>query len=125
MPAYLVTTAPIDLGPGPARKCVAIDPTDRRGAWWWEPGQSGCSTRSTGPGIFHADGAAVVATGASTPIDVQFRLERILGPGSTQSPFVEVHLTIQDGYVRVSGSAARVRVERRNSLDIPGVPGVP
>jgi hypothetical protein len=115
VPRYLVTTAPIDLGVPPS-DCIAINPTDSQGIWWWEPGQSGCSTRSTGPGVFHADGATVVATAASAPIDVRFRLQRIVGPGSTQSPFVDIQLTIQDGYMRVSGSAARVQVERRNDL---------
>jgi hypothetical protein len=96
--------------------CVGVDQTDRHGVWWWEPGQSGCSTRSTGPGVFPAVDATVVLTAASAPIDVRFRQPRMLMPS------VDVQLTILDGYMLVSGSAQRVSVEQRNDLDIPSIP---
>ena len=31
------------------RLCVAVDPRDPHGVWWWQPGASGCTSRSTGP----------------------------------------------------------------------------
>ena len=55
LPRYVVTASPIDVSLGPSGVCVAVDPLDRRGVWWWEPGASGCASRSTGPGVFHAD----------------------------------------------------------------------
>src|SRR4029453_19107515 len=51
---YIVTTAPLGVGAASPGICVAVDPTDPQGIWWWEPGWSGCSSRSTGPGVFHA-----------------------------------------------------------------------
>ena len=34
-----MTSSAIDVGVGPGL-CIAIDPRDPRGAWWWEPGAS-------------------------------------------------------------------------------------
>jgi hypothetical protein len=48
---YIVTAEPINIGIGSARFCVATDPTDSQGVWWWEPGPKGCSSRSTGPAV--------------------------------------------------------------------------
>jgi hypothetical protein len=52
-PRYVVTESPIDVGRG-IRLCIAVDPADHRGMWWWQPGATGCDSRSTGPGLFHA-----------------------------------------------------------------------
>ena len=51
----IVTAEPINIGIRSSRFCIAADPTDRQGAWWWEPGPTGCSSRSTGPAVFHAE----------------------------------------------------------------------
>jgi hypothetical protein len=48
---------------------VAVDPTDPKGVWWWEPGRSGCSSRSTGPSAFRGDDATVLA-GHAAPRDL-------------------------------------------------------
>jgi hypothetical protein len=45
-PRYLVSERPIDVGLGPWGLCVALDPLDRQRVWWWEPGASGCRSRS-------------------------------------------------------------------------------
>src|SRR2546423_13623010 len=69
--AYIVTVEPISVHRGPGSGlCVAIDPADPTGVWWWGAGRSGCATRNTLPGprqenvkgiaaLFHAVNAAV------------------------------------------------------------------
>jgi hypothetical protein len=127
IPRYIVTTAPIDVGvaPGMAPRlpdlrglCVAVNPTDPQGVWWWEPGQSGCSSRSTGPDVFRADEATVVARTESAEIEVRFRLQLHGRPGSTMPSFVDVRLTIRDGNMLAAATGARVTTERRNDLKV-------
>src|SRR5687768_9132925 len=85
-PRYQVTASPIDVGNG-IRLCVAIDPADSQGVWWWGPGASGCASRSTGPGVFRADQATV---SQSPPTAVGFRL----GTHSATRPFIDVRMVI-------------------------------
>src|ERR1700752_1248776 len=47
---YAVTAEPLDVGLH-TKLCIAVDPADSAGVWWWEPGAAGCSTRSTGPAL--------------------------------------------------------------------------
>ena len=68
---YLVTTSPIDVGDG-IKRCLAVDPRDRGGVWWWQAGYSGSDSRSTGPDLFHPDDATV--SGASGSTTIGFRL---------------------------------------------------
>ena len=56
---YVVTASPIKVGVVSGALCIAVDVHDQQGVWWWEPGRSGCSSRSTGPGVFHAEQAKV------------------------------------------------------------------
>jgi hypothetical protein len=44
---YIVTLDPIKIDSAPGGICVAIDPADPAGVWWWGPGRSGCTTRNT------------------------------------------------------------------------------
>jgi len=117
-PRYVVTASPIDVGLGPSGVCVAVDPLDRRGVWWWEPGASGCATRSTGPGLFHADKATVSRSVHSGPTALSFRLQT----HSTTRPFIDVRLLVDDGNMRALESGARVLTSRRHDLDIPELP---
>jgi hypothetical protein len=113
VPRYLVTATPIDvLGTGHPGLCVAVDPADAHGVWWWEPGPSGCSTRTTGPTVFRGEDATVVASQGSGVVAVQFRLQLTSG-------FRDVSLEWQGGVVHVSGSASRIATARRADLDIP------
>src|SRR4051812_20497019 len=58
---FIVTGEPLGLFDGRHPGiCVAVDPDDPKGVWWWEPGPSGCSTRSTGPDVMAAGDASVV-----------------------------------------------------------------
>lgn len=119
---YIVTTAPIDVGVAHSGLCVAVDPADPQGVWWWQPGRSGCSSRSTGPGVFHATEATVVARTESAGIEARFRVPLHGGPGLPN--FVEVHLTIQGRNMLAASTGARVTTERRNDLNVPEKPSL-
>jgi len=111
VPRYIATVAPINLvGAGHPGICVAVDPGDARGIWWWEPGASGCSSRTTGPTVFRLP--ATVAPGGSGDIEVRFQLQLMSGVR-------DVTLLLHDGGVRDTTSGARVSTERRRDLDIP------
>ena len=115
---YWVTVAPLDIGIGPLGFCVAVQPSVADGVWWWSPGRTGCSTRSTGPGVFHPDQASVSASaGAGT--DVRFRVGRIAALQSGLPEFVDVRLILADGYLSMPASGRRVPVEQRNHVDVP------
>src|SRR5262245_38875523 len=66
-PRFVVTAAPIDVGISGRGLCIAVDPNDSTGVWWWQPGHSGCSSRSTGPGVFRADDARVTVRARPAP----------------------------------------------------------
>lgn len=113
-PRYVVTESPIDVGRG-IRLCIAVDPADRRGIWWWEPGATGCDSRSTGPGLFHADGATVSRSTPSGLPALAFRVST----HSVSRPFVDVRLIVEDGQMRTVESDVRVSLQRRGTLDVP------
>ena len=113
VPRYAVTASPIDIGVG-SGLCVAVDPLDREGVWWWEPGASGCSSRSTGPGVFHAEHATVLQLAQSGPVALSFRLQT----HSATRLFVDVRLVVEGGDMRAVETGARVPIRRRNDLDV-------
>lgn len=113
VPRYTVTATPLDIvGAGHPGLCVAIDPTDEHGVSWWEPGPSGCSTRTSGPTVFRAQLATVAANRGSDAIDVRFTLPLMSGSR-------DVRLLLNDGGLSVTGSGARVPTQRRDDLNIP------
>lgn len=118
---YIVTATPIEVGVGPGI-CVAVDPTNPQGAWWWEPGRTGCASRSTGPGVFYAQDAKVAASPQSGLIEVRFRVDLITGPGSTGAAFKDIRLLLEKGSMQAMPSGARVSTERRNDLEVPERP---
>src|SRR2546423_1403501 len=115
---YVITVRPIDVLVGAQGLCVAVNPADRQGVWWWEPGTSGCSSRSTGPGVFHAEEARVSQSKQPGPINISFRV----GTHSTTHAFVDVHLVLDSGDLRDVESGARVPTRQQNDLDVPGLP---
>ena len=118
VPRYVVTAAPIDVGISTGL-CIAVDPTDPKGVWWWEPGRSGCSSRSTGPGVFRADDATVATGGRSAMIDVHFRLQLHTGPGEGPR-FADVRLALRQTDIRSIPTGMQVSIERRHDLEVPG-----
>src|SRR5689334_3746806 len=113
---HVVTATPLDIGVVSPRLCIAIDPSRPDGVWWWEPGAVGCSTRSTGPDVFHADEARVERT--SDVIDVRFRLQLIVADPHTQQSFTGVSITIDRHTFRSSATGAEVATIRRARLDM-------
>ena len=117
MPRYIVTTTPMNLvGAGHPGICLALDSVDARQLWWWEPGPSGCATRSTGPTVFAAHLARRPALTTAGDIEVHFQLQLMSGVR-------EVPLLWQDGGVSVRPSGPRVSTERRANLEIPSAYG--
>ena len=112
---YLVTSTPIDVGLVNTGLCVAVDPRDPQGVWWWEPGASGCTTRSTGPTVFHADQAAVSRSGPPDATAVAFRL----GTHSLTRPLLDIRLAIEGSRMRSLDTGAAVTLQRRSDLDVP------
>jgi hypothetical protein len=111
---YATTTAAIAVGLGTLKLCIAIDPADPHGVWWWEPGATGCTTRSTGPWVFRGDEASV-AQSPGKPITASFRL-----PTHSESrPFITVRLTMSNDAMMSLDTGAEVSVQRRGDLDIP------
>lgn len=116
-PRYLFTESAIHVGEG-IELCLAVDPGDPQGVWWWMPGETGCATRSSGPGLVHADHATVSRGRAGTRSTVSFRL----GTHSATRPFIDVRLVVQDGRMRALQSRAQVMLQTRANLDVPESP---
>ena len=114
---YVVTSAPLSLSVPSRPLCVAIDPSDAHGAWWWEPGETGCATKSTGPGVFHAESATISSYLGSQALQVGFRVP-LHGPPA----FVDVALTVENGSMRSRDGSSRVPVAYRADLDLPMAP---
>lgn len=114
---YLFTESAIHVGEG-IELCLAVDPGDPQGVWWWMPGETGCTTRSSGPGLVHADQATVSRGTAAPRSTVSFRL----GTHSARRPFIDVRLVVQDGRMRALESGAQVMLQTRANLDVPERP---
>jgi hypothetical protein len=115
---YRVTVSPINLGVG-APLCIAVEPRNPKGVWWWHPGATGCVSRSSGPGIFEAQRATVAAAPARKPwAEIRFRLPLHGAPSSSEPPFVDVVLTLDDDHLIAPATQTRVAVESRATLDI-------
>jgi len=112
VPRYITSASPIEY------LCVAVDPLQKDGVWWWQSFTSGCATRSTGPGVFKADQATVSHATRSTVV-ITFRV----GMHSTTEPFREIHLVIEGDSMHSIASGAGVPVVRRDNLDVPPIDG--
>jgi hypothetical protein len=124
-PHYVVSAEPISVHSGPGGLCVAVDPTDPTGLWWWGPGLSGCSTRNSIPGprqenakglaaLFHATDAAVMSRDKGRTTEARFRLSMHGEP-----KFIDVDLVIQDGHMLSVSTGERVNTRQMSNLDIP------
>ena len=108
---YVVSADPLDVGLGGNRLCIAVAPHERAGIWWWEPGQSGCGSRSTGPGVFHAWDAVVVPSSDGT-IAAKFKISMI-----AEEPRA-IALRLEGAQMRALSTGAVVPIQRRSDLDI-------
>src|SRR5262245_33093481 len=76
-PRYAVTGTPLKvIDPAHPGLCIAIDPKDPKGVWWWDAGRSGCTDRSSS--TMAADRASVVRGTAGT-IDASFQVGLMSG----------------------------------------------
>ena len=116
LPRYIVTATPVDAVGGGWGLCIAVDPADAQGIWWWQPGPSGCATRITDPPVFRADRARVTRSKNSSSISASFTLQLQVGSR-------DVHLALQDSEMRITDSGVRVATQRRADLEIPPAPG--
>jgi hypothetical protein len=114
-PRFIVTATPLDLGVTTPWLCIAVDPANPDGIWWWHPGAPGCATRSSG--VFHAEAAAVSAGPRPGMIDLAFRLRLHAAPGTPE--VAEVRLVLEDDTVRSPQSRVVVHTTRRADLDLP------
>lgn len=114
---YIVTATPIDVRVG-SGLCVAVDPRNPKGVWWWEPGKD-CSTRSTGPTVFQAEEASVVPSEPPGTLDIRFRLQVKRPPGAQDPPFVDVALRLEGGHLRAQVTGDQVATVGRHNLEIP------
>lgn len=117
-PRYVVTASPIDVGVGSGGLCVAVDPSDPQGVWWWQPGKD-CSSRSTGPRVFHAEEAVVAPSAQAGTADIRFRLQLIRGPNSAEPPFADVSLRLEGSQLHAAATGSRVATVTRHDLEIP------
>lgn len=110
-PVYFFTTEPLQISE--FKQCVAVQPSNPAGVWVYLAGKLGCGSRTSGPDLYHPDGATVLSRLADS-IVVRFRLQRIPPP-----QWIDVELTIRDGYI-ASITGERVPVEGRDTRYIPG-----
>jgi hypothetical protein len=116
---YLVSASPLSIGAVPQRLCIAVDPSDPQGVWWWEPSGPDCARRSTGPGVFHAEQASV-SQGDHSEVHAAFRLALIQAPHAAAPPFADVELTLQGAIMRAAATGVQLSIQRRADLAIPG-----
>jgi hypothetical protein len=114
---YVVTAEPLHLDLPTNPLCIAIDPADPQGVWWWEPGSS-CRNRRTSD-ILHPGRPVVVRDASSVRIEVSFRI----GLHSLTRPFVDVTLVVDEKGMGSATSDVRVPTEDRDDLDIPSFSG--
>jgi hypothetical protein len=113
---YLATSDPLLVGPTNTALCIAVDPRDPHGVWWWQPGPSGCATRITGPEVFHADQAVVARSTEADVVTAAFRLQL----HSAHPPsYLDVSLVVEQGRMRTLDDKAAVAVHRRSDLIVP------
>ena len=114
---YVVTARPVDVRVG-SGLCVAVDPNDPKGVWWWQPGKD-CSSRSTGPMVYQAEGAEVVPSDSREAVDIRFRVPVKRRLDSSEPPFVAVSLRLENGQLRAGATGSQVDTVTRHNLEIP------
>jgi hypothetical protein len=120
-PRYLITAAPLNVGIA-APLCIAVDTVGSARVWWWQPGNEGCRSRSTGPGIFSVSEPQVATDSTKREVRVQFRLALHAPVTAGGEPFADVVISFRGDSVLAVTSGARVAVLHRRDLDIPGYP---
>ena len=118
-PHYLVSAKPLDVGLVQPELCIAVDVNAKDGVWWWQPGASGCDSRSTGPTVFPADAATVRTWHMSRGYAAEFQLQRIVSADSTEDRTVRIRLVLRDGTMTALATNATVPTVVRGDLEVP------
>ena len=115
-PRYIVTSTPLKvINPAHPGLCIAIDPKDPKGIWWWDAGRSGCTDRSSS--TMAADRASVTRGTAGT-VAGSFQL------GLMSGQTLQVRLEAFDGRIRDTISGLSVAAERRGTLELAERPPI-
>ena len=115
-PRYIVTSIPLKvIDPAHPGLCIAIDPKDPKGIWWWDAGRSGCTDRSSST---MAAGRASVTPATTGAVHASFQVGLMSGEN------LQVRLEAFDGRIRDTISGLSVPAERRASLEVPERPPV-
>ena len=110
-PRYIVTSTPLKvIDPAHPGLCIAIDPKDPKGIWWWDAGRSGCTDRSSST---MAAARASVTRGTAGTVDASFQVGLISGRN------LQVRLQAFDGRIRDTISGLTVPAQRRSTLELP------
>jgi hypothetical protein len=110
-PRYIVTSTPLNvIDPAHPGLCIAIDPKDPTGIWWWDAGPSGCTDRSSS--TMTADRASV-ARATTGLVDASFQVALMSGRS------LQVRLQASDGRIRDTISGLSVPAERRSTVEVP------
>jgi hypothetical protein len=110
---YAVSAAALNVGSS-GKLCIAIDPTDPHGIWWWQSWTDSCTTRDTGPRLIKADEATV----STDRVGVHATFRLALHGVPPQADHLNVRLVIARGRMR-SESGSDVPVVYRADLNIP------
>jgi hypothetical protein len=111
-PRYAISAEPVDVGG--VRICVAVEPRNTSGIWWWDAGRD-CATRSSS--LMKAEDAAVSQTGRSGQLNARFKLQLISDDPTGR--FVDVSIVLEGDHMAVPATGARCRLTRRDGLDVP------
>jgi hypothetical protein len=115
VPRYVLSATPIRKSPW-GGLCVAVDLTDSKGVWWWEPKHQDCTVRSSG--VLPARNATVEPPAQDGSIRVRFDL-----PMQGHPDLVEIRFVVEADGIRELPSGIRVPIQRRNDLNIPDANG--
>src|SRR5438552_10136555 len=103
---FLTTATPLAVGIV-TPLCIAVDTLHADRVWWWQPGNQGCRSRSTGPGLFLVFEPRVTTDSGQNEVRVQFRLplHAPVAPGG--EPFADIVVSFRgDSVLAITRRAA-------------------
>jgi hypothetical protein len=108
---YVVTASPIDaLGIRQLRFCIAVEPSNPQGVWYWHPVRSDCSTPASRSSLIQGHRAKVMLQ-ASGAIEASFEVPMQSGDSR------QVEIVFSDGTVRASPTGDSVATVWRQELE--------
>lgn len=117
---YIVNVAPLLTGTGNRGLCFAVDPSQAHGVWWWQPMKGKCTSRSTGPGVFHAERSELMMLPGGA-VEFRFQIPMMPKPRDPNPPDARVLVRIEKDSMRSLTMRSSSTTTRRNDLAIPDV----